>query len=371
MKALNYSGIDPKEIQQMWLAHYPVQADMQTTAGQVAVDAVGLSTRVGCITIEQACCSGSQAIHDAVLSIEAGRYDCVLLVGVGKTRDSMRRQQGAGLGPYSIGPHEESGFNPFLSHAGIILEEPGGLSQYIRTYVTPEDITAWNLTEYWYATKHPNSICYGKPIPTQEELMEYGGGTVSSVDCDGAAAVILASRDFARRYTDELIYVAAVSHKEESSHYAKMMDYGYGGDAPRYMGSQIIYTHSIENAWRECFEQAKIEPIDLDFVNVHDCTMYVTYAHLEGMHHPDIPPGRAPKWFTEGQAYPTGKLPVDTSGAAKFGHPRGAIGVFYLIENYMQLKEECGQRQVPLRNYIAAAGTSPGRPAFHIERREK
>ena len=29
IKALDYSGIDPKEIQQMWLSHYPPQCDLQ------------------------------------------------------------------------------------------------------------------------------------------------------------------------------------------------------------------------------------------------------------------------------------------------------------------------------------------------------
>lgn len=371
VKLLDYSGIEPKDIQQIWLSHYPMQCDLQATSGQVAIEAVGLGSRVGCITIEQACASTGQAIHDAVLAIESGRYDCVLLLGFAKMMDTMRRGERPGVYPSRSGPFEESGFNPFYSHAGLILGEPGAMTEYFRTYnVTAEDIAHFNLVEYWYATKHPNSLCYGEPIPTKEELMARGGGPRAGVGCDGASAVILASREFARRYTDTLIYVAAVSHKTESSYYAKMLDCGYGGDAPRMVAGTISYSHSVENAWQECFEQAKIEPEDLDLVQVPS-PVTSTYAILEGMHHPEIPPGRAAAWFTEKEAYPGGKLPVCTLGAAKFGEPRGAHGINFLIENYMQLKEECADRQVPVRNYVAAGCVSPGRPAFHILRRER
>jgi hypothetical protein len=89
------------------------------------------------------------------------------------------------------------------------------------------------------------------------------------------------------------------------------------------------------------------------------------------MQHPYIPHGRAPKWFTEGEAYPNGRLPLCTLGEARFGEPRGAIGINFLIELYMQLKEECSERQVPLKNGIGAGCLSPGRPAVFIVRRER
>jgi acetyl-CoA acetyltransferase len=57
------------------------------TTGQVAIEAVGLGSRVGCICVEQACASGGQAIHDASLAIESGRYRCVLIIGFGKMSD--------------------------------------------------------------------------------------------------------------------------------------------------------------------------------------------------------------------------------------------------------------------------------------------
>jgi acetyl-CoA C-acetyltransferase len=369
-KALAYSGIDPREIRQMWLSQYPLQCDLQSTFGQVAIEAVGLGSRIGCICIEQACASGGQAIHDASLAIESGRYDCVLLVGFAKMTDTMRKGERPGLVRAPIGPFEESGFNPFYSHSGLVLSEPGGHADYMRAYVTAEDIAAWNVLEYWYATKHPNSICYGEPIPSKDELVAMGGGPRDCVGCDGASAVILGSREFAQAHTDKLIHIAGVAHKTESSYYAKMLDYGYGGDAPRQMTGTVFYSHSAENAWKECFEWAGAAPGDLDLVNA-PAPVHVTYSHLEAMGHPLIPNGRAPKWFTEGEAYPGGKLPACTLGEARFGEPRGALGVNFLIEAYMQLKEECGEWQVPLRHGFAAGCLSPARPVVFILRRER
>jgi len=372
IKALDYSGIDPKEIQQMWLSHYPKQSDLQMTAGQVAIEAVGLGSRVGCICIEQACASGGQAIHDAALGIESGRYRCVLLMGFGKMTDSMIPSGREGLYYQVEGPFDESGFNPFYWHAGSVLLEPGAGTDWNKaSNLTIEDLAAWNVLEYWYATKHPNALCYAERIPTKEEFIEHGGGGVESQGCDGASVIILASKDFAQNYTDKLIYIAGIAHKTESSYYAKALDYGYGGDVPRGAAGKIGYTHSVENCWKECFEQAGVEPKDLDLANTHDCMHSIGCVQVEGMHHPLIPDNTCCKWVTTGEAYPGGRLPLWTQGSARFGQPRGATCLNYLIENYMQLKEECGEWQVPVRNGVAAGMVSPGRPNAHILRREK
>ena len=372
IKAIDYSGIDPGDIQQMWLSHYPKHADMQMTAGQVAIEAVGLGSRVGCICVEQACASGGQAIHDASLAIEAGRYRCVLIIGFGKMTDSMTASGREGIYVQGEGPFEESGFNPFFIHAGAVLLEPGAGTDWNKaSNWSVEDLAAWNVLEYWYATKHPNALCHGERIPPREEFIARGGGCSVSAGCDGASAVILASKDYATQHTDKLICVAGVAHKLESSYYAKQLDYGYGGDVPRSAAGRIGYTHSVENCWKEVFEQSGLRPQDLDLVNTHDCSQATGCSMVEGMHHPQVPDNTCYKFVTNGEAYPGGKLPIFTLGSARFGQPRGAQAINYFIEGYMQLKEECEEWQVPIRHGVAAGMVSPGRPAAHILKREK
>ncbi len=371
LKAVKYAGIDPGDIQQMWLSHYPKEADMQATAGQVAIEAVGLGSRVGCITIEQACTSGGQAMHDASLAIEAGRYRCVLVIGFGKMTDTMVYSGREGLYFMGEGPFEESGFNPFYIHAGMILLEPGAGTDWNKaSNYKPEDLAAWNVMEYWYATKHPNSICYGERIPTKEEFLAHNGGGNEAAGCDGASVITLCSKDYAKAHTDELVQVASVAHKLESSYYAKTMDYGYGGDFPRASKGKIGYTHSVENCWLEAFQIAGLKPADIDLLNTHDCVHSTACVQLEGMHHPLVPDNTAYKFITSGEGYPDGKLPFLTLGSARFGQPRGAQALNYVIEGYMQLKEECGEWQVPIKRGVVASMTSPGRPVAVILKRE-
>jgi acetyl-CoA C-acetyltransferase len=375
VKAIEHSKIEPKQIQQMWLSHYPVACDLQATAGQVAIEAVGLGTRIGCITIEQACCSGGQVIHDATLAIDSGRYDCIMIAAFAKIGDSMRPSERSSMDTplWRIGPFEESGFNPFFMHAGILLTAPGEFQDYLRKYkVGVEDIASWNATEFFYATKHPNSLCYGERPWTKEEFMAIGGGAAGTTGCDGASVIILGSKDFAKQYTDKLVRITGVSHKLESSYYPKQYDYDYGGGLlEKARDGTIIHSQSVENTWKEVLEQAEIKPIDLDFLNPHDCTAVVAYTHIDGLHHPLIPEGKAPKWFSEGEAYPNGKFPICTQGSAKFGQPRGATCLNFLIECTQQLREEAGSWQVPIKNGLAAGGTSPGRPMYFVVKREK
>jgi acetyl-CoA acetyltransferase len=365
VNALKYTGVDPKRIQQVWLSHYPTHADMQMTAGQPTVDAIGLGSRVGCITIEQACASGGQALHDAALAIESGYYDLVLLMGVGKLMDSMVPESA---------PWHESGYNPLYIHAGINLQEPGGDIEYFKKYVTLEDQAAWYVNELWYASKHPNSLCYNERIPTVDERVKIGYGWFpmaagcAATGSDGASAIILASRDVAKEYTDELIYVASVSHKEESSYYSAACDHDYGDHKAEYL---ILDSCVLRNTWREAFQKAKVKPEDLDVYQPHDCIIQFSWAFMEALGHRDLPRGAAPKFYTEGQTYPGGKLPCDTQGSAKFGQARGAVGLNYIIENYMQLKQEAGKWQCPIKNGVAASGMSIGRPAVSVIMRER
>ena len=51
--------------------------------GQVALTANGLG-RISIINVENACASGSTALHSAWMSVKAGLYDCVLAIGTEK-----------------------------------------------------------------------------------------------------------------------------------------------------------------------------------------------------------------------------------------------------------------------------------------------
>lgn len=211
-KALDDAELSIKDIGQAWLSHYPSTADMQMTAGQVIIDAIGAPPEMGCIHIEEACTSGGQAMHDACLAVASGRYETALVIGIGKHQDSFDY----------LNSFADSGFNPFTDKLGIRLFVVGANLEYNQKYgVTQEDYASFFEMQYWYAVKNPISLIYKQKPRTKKDYYKlpyrfYPDRVgITPTGCDGASAIIFASKDQAK-HKDSLVSVAAISHKEES-----------------------------------------------------------------------------------------------------------------------------------------------------------
>src|SRR3990172_154892 len=78
--ALADAGLEMAEVQHVWLGRYPSTSDMQFTAGQVMVDALGVSVQAACTVVEEACATSGHAMHNAFLGISSGVYNLVLVL---------------------------------------------------------------------------------------------------------------------------------------------------------------------------------------------------------------------------------------------------------------------------------------------------
>lgn len=364
-KALDDAHLDISEIGQGWLSHYPTTTDMQMTAGQVVIDAIGASAKFGCIHIEEACNSSGQAIHDAFLGVASGIYNTGLIMGVAKMQDSFDYLNCFG----------ETSFNPFLDKLGIRLNIRGGNAGYYMKYdIDQEDFASFVEVQSFYATKNPVSMVYGQKPLTKEDYYRIpyrfypDRPGVYPPGCDGASAIILANEDVAKQVSNELIQIQTVVHIEESSYYSHVMDYSYGASPKPF---PTFHSNSLERAFKRAFMNAKAKPEQLDVFQPHDCTIDIAWSYMDTLGHPDIPKGYGPKFISKGECYPGGKLPAFTCGTVRGGQPRGPIHLDYVIENCYQLLGQAQERQVPLKNYLAASGTSPMRPTIVIVRREK
>jgi len=66
--------------------------------------------------------------------------------------------------------------------------------------------------------------------------------------------------------------------------------------------------------------------------------------------------GDGGKLIDEEQTFIGGKIPVNVDGGLKAkGHPLGATGCSMIYELTRQLRNEAGNRQVPLKKYTALA----------------
>ena len=155
------------------------------------------------------------------------------------------------------------------------------------------------------------------------------------LDCspisDGAAAVVLAPTDIARRFSDTPI---------------KIVGSGQASDTLALHDRRDLTTlDATVHAGRAAFRQAGIEPRQVDVAEVHDCFTIAEILAIEDLGF--VEKGQGGKATEEGLTALGGTLPINTSGGLKAcGHPVGATGIKQAYEIALQLRGEAGKRQV-------------------------
>jgi benzoylsuccinyl-CoA thiolase BbsB subunit len=174
---------------------------------------------------------------------------------------------------------------------------------------------------------------------------------------DGAAAIILCSGSFARRYTTRLIHIVA--------------SVVLAGDG-LVEGKNLTSISFGYQAARHAFEVAGIGPYDLDVVEIHD-----GFACEEILHYEDLElcsRGEGIALLRSGATSLGGRIPVNPSGGLlALGHSPNASGVRNICEVALHLRDEAGERQTPnamvgLAQMLggSAAGLKAGTAAIHI-----
>jgi acetyl-CoA C-acetyltransferase len=148
---------------------------------------------------------------------------------------------------------------------------------------------------------------------------------------DGASAVLVASEDRAREFTDDPIRHAGFGLSSDS--------FQRGDD------DALTNFPATRQASRAAYDRAGIAPGDVDVAEVHDCfsiTELVTYEDLGFCE-----AGEGGRFVEEGRPHLDGDTPVNPSGGLlSKGHPIGATGVAQVAEIYEQLRGEAGDVQV-------------------------
>ncbi len=160
---------------------------------------------------------------------------------------------------------------------------------------------------------------------------------------DGAAALILSSLKFAKRYTAQPITIAAISVTTprypntiiELPNFAT--DSSYSAPPPKLTFRQSIAARA--------YEEAGIGPEDLSMAEVYDLT-----SSLELDWYEDIAlckPGEAERLLNEGATTIGGRIPVNPSGGLScFGEAVPAQAMAQVCELVWQLRGEAKGRQV-------------------------
>lgn len=274
---------------------------------------------------ENACASGGGAVNLLWKDIAYGVHDIGMAVGC-ESMTSMPK----GL----VGVAEED-LNGELGIRMPVMGAMNGLRFLHDRGGTLRDLAYPSVKNHKNACGNPYAQ-YQKVI-TAEDVMNARmiSDPIGVLHCcptsDGAAAVILCTKEIARRFTTKLVRIASsvVTTGEYESFDVDITDIPF-----------------IRRISYMAYERAGIGPEDLDLVEMHDAfAPEELYAYeATGV----CPEGACMKFIAEGCAEIGGKCAFSPSGGLQsLGHPLGASGVRVVCEVTQHLRGEAGARQQP------------------------
>jgi acetyl-CoA acetyltransferase len=342
--ALQDAGLDIQEIRAAYVSNSVAGliTGQEAVRGQVMLRHTGLMG-IPIVNVENACASASTAFHLAWMAVASGMYDCVLALGVEKLSDpdkakSLRAFNSAvvvselaeiekRLGRSSEGT---SGRSLFMDLYLSMLNSGTSDSQGAVGGITREQMALVSVKNHYHGSLNPYAQ-YREEVTLEQVLQSRRVvGPLTVLMCsplgDGAAAVLIASEEFARSKGLKGPRVDA-----------SVLVSGRGDD--RSMAP------STRRAATQAYEMAGISPEDVDVAEVHDAVAPVELSIYEDLRF--CAPGEGPKLVADRVTWLGGRLPVNTSGGLlSRGHPIGATGLGQIVEVVWQLQGKAGKRQV-------------------------
>jgi acetyl-CoA C-acetyltransferase len=298
---------------------------------------------------EAACASSSLGILSATAELEAGRYDCILVLGVEEEKNLPGDQASQVQNAASWQGHEDLGckfvWPAVFGRIAMEYDERYGLDRRYLNRVA--EINMGN------AKRNPRAQTRGwqfKPETFTDSdefnpLIEPG---TRRQDCgqitDGAVAIVLASDRFMARY--------AANRGVKASEFPQILGWGHTNAGIRFLdklerskGEEYMFPHvrkAITDAWR----RAEIRGVDaLDGIETHDCFTSTEYMAID--HFGLTPPGQSWMAIDSGMIEIDGACPVNASGGLiGVGHPVGATGARLLLDAGRQVTGTAGDYQV-------------------------
>ncbi|MYM54671.1 acetyl-CoA acetyltransferase [Thalassovita mangrovi] len=310
-QALADAGIAGADVDGMWLGHFNAGMvdDGFASSLMMGIDP-GLRYKPA-TRLENACASGSAAVHAARQAILAGECKVALVVGVEKMTHLSGADVTAALGRASY-QKEEAG-----------TSFPGIFAQFAQAYFKEFGDHSLALAKI-AAKNHGNSVHnplaqLQKPLDlefcaTESDRNPMIAAPLKKTDCslvsDGAAAVVLVADDLLGDVR-KAVRFRSVAHVSDMLPMSARKLTDFEGPA---------------RAMALAYQRAGVTVNDIDVAEVHDCFTIAELMIYEAMGL--APKGQGASVLEDGTVYAGGRLPVNLSGGLKAkGHPVGATGV--------------------------------------------
>ncbi|TML38979.1 MAG: acetyl-CoA acetyltransferase [Actinobacteria bacterium] len=319
-EALGSAGVKLDDIDAFWLGTMGSGISGLTLSRPLKIDYKPVSR------LENMCATGSEAFRNACYAVASGAYDTAMAVGVEKLKDS------GFSGLVGSAPPNDGTTAPLTAPAMFSLLAPAYAAKY---GVDPDEMKEVFTRIAW--KNHHNGALNPRAQFRKEVSKEtiacspLVAGQLGIFDCsgvsDGSAAAVIVRAEDAHRYTDNPLYVKALSFVSGPAAGPIDPDYDY-----------TTFTEVVRSA-QDAYSQAGISDprAELAMAEVHDCFTPTELVLMEDLGFAER--GFAWKEVLAGTFDLDGELAVNPDGGLKsFGHPIGASGLRMLFECWLQLR---------------------------------
>ena len=348
---------DGSHIESTWFANSGMGAWGQTSIrGQVCFAPLTrerlFPAHTPIINLENACATGSAAVHTAWKDILSGQTGLSLAIGVeklcfaGVAKHQVLEGFTAGLDNFDPDDWLEE-YRGLCAAQHQVFETGPDRTLFVdacaararwhmlRHGTTLNQIAAACSKSHWYGARNPKAQ-YQFEIPVKAVL---GDRVVSApltrpmcaMPGDGASAVLLCSGEMLRSLPYGSRRRAVILQASAAA-----------GAAFRTMGEPGLAAVAAAKA----YQIAGIGPADVDVAEVHDGTSFCEVEQVEALGF--CAAGEGGPFIESGATGPGGSIPVNTSGGlVSKSHPVAATGLSMVGELVTQLRHEAGERQAP------------------------
>jgi len=288
----------------------------------------------------------SSAFSAAYDSIKSGRYNLVLVGGMEKMTDRWYKIRddlmllGCPLSYYT-------GATPLTNHELMLRE-------YIKKYdIHDKELEEFNNALAWMSVvNHKNALknenaqfreeIFEKEISVDDVLRARGRKPLGRYDfapvSDGASALLLASEEVAKKYTDKPVYVSGIGSATD------FISYQSRNERTGFLSNRL--------AMEKALKKSGLEREEIKLLEIHDESTMQGMVSLEDLGFAEK--GKA--WLDINKSCEDyqgfykingNKLFVNRKGGLKAdGNPLGATGGAQIYEIVKQLRAEAGERQI-------------------------
>jgi acetyl-CoA C-acetyltransferase len=301
----------------------------QEHLGALVADFAGLRG-IEALKVEAACASGAAALRMGYVAVAGGLADIVVVVGVEKMTDTLGPDTTTALAMAADGDYEAAQGLSFVAINALLMQ------RYMHEYgYSHQDFAPFAVNAHRNGMNNPHAM-FRFPVKAErftraKMICDPINLLDSSPLCDGAAAVVLAPADAARVLVAAPVLIAASAVGTDTLAVHDRRD-------PLVLDGAVLST-------RRAYEQAGIEPQDLDLFELHDAFSIMAALSLEAAGFAEK--GEGLRLALEGEIGIEGCVPIATMGGLKArGHPVGATGVYQVVEVVQQLRGQAGANQV-------------------------